>query len=105
MEKETIRIHADPETTRRIELAAALNNVAMADYCLTAIRRQLAEDDLLEQHRPEIPVRPKADEKFIRNLQTLREKINARRGGQPIDVDRIMSEMRDEREHEILGLR
>jgi hypothetical protein len=40
------------ETRRRIELAAAKYNLPVTEYCLNAIRQQLAEDDLLEEVPP-----------------------------------------------------
>ena len=37
------------------------------------------------------------DEAFFDSLQALREKISKRRNGRPIDVDRIISQIRQER--------
>ncbi|MDE0633754.1 MAG: hypothetical protein OXH73_19765 [Caldilineaceae bacterium] len=105
MEEICIQLYTDPETKRRIELRATKYDVAIAEYCLTVIQRQLEEDELLETYRVDIPGTSRLDERFFSSLQALQEKIKVRRGGQPIDIDRIMSEMRDERENEIHGLR
>lgn len=105
MEDFCIKLYTDPDTKRRIELRAAKYDVAIAEYCLTAIQRQLEEDELLETYRVDIPGTSGLDERFFSSLQELQEKIKVRRRGQPIDIDRIMSKMRDERENEILGLR
>lgn len=35
-----IQLYTDPETKRRIELRATKYDVAIAEYCLTAIQRQ-----------------------------------------------------------------
>jgi len=42
---------------------------------------------------------------LITDLRTLRGKILARRGGKPIDIDRILEEMREERDYELTGVR
>jgi uncharacterized protein (DUF1778 family) len=105
MEKQRIQVYADPEIKRRIELAAAKYNMAVTEYCLSAIQRQLEDDDLLEAEEVTIPVNPTLSEEFIASLQALQEKIKARRRGQPIDIDPIMDEMRDERDNELIGLR
>ena len=105
MEENCIKLLPDTETERRIELVAVKRDVTVAEYCLAAIQRQLAEDEQLERFRLDIPGRSGVDEEFFRSLQALREKTKVRREGQPIDVDRIMTQMRDERDNEILGLR
>jgi hypothetical protein len=105
MEKQRIQVYADPEMKRRIELAAAKYHVPVTEYCLNAIQQQLADDDLLEEARVTISVKPTLDEDFIASLEALQAKIKARRGGQPIDLDRIMEEMRAERDDELMGLR
>jgi hypothetical protein len=105
MDEKCIQLFTDPETEWRIELVAAKRDVAVAEYCLAAIQRQLVEDEQLERYRLDIPGRSGLDEEFFRSLQTLREKIKVRRGGQPIDIYRIMTQMRDERENEILGMK
>ncbi len=105
MEKKRIQVYADPEMKRRIELAAAKYNMAVTEYCLNAIRQQLADDDLLEATQVTISLSPTLDEDFIDSLEALQEKIKARRSGQPIDIDRFIEEMRAEREEELLGLR
>lgn len=105
MEKKRIQVYADPEIKRRIELAAAKYNIPVTEYCLNAIQQQLADDDLLETEQVTISVSPTLDEDYIDRLVALREKIKARRDGQPIDIDRFIEEMRTERDDELLGLR
>ena len=104
MAKTRIQVYADEETKRRVELAAARQDVAITQYCLEAIRQQLAEDDMLEQEVIEIPVKPAREEGLIASLRALREKIRARRGGELIKLD-IVEQVREEREHELIGLR
>jgi hypothetical protein len=105
MDKQRIQIYADPAMKRRIELAAAKYQVAVTEYCRQAITQQLADDDLLEEEEIAIPVTPTHDETLIADLRALQERIKARRGGKPIDVDRMMEEMREERDYELSGVR
>jgi uncharacterized protein (DUF1778 family) len=104
MTKVRIQVYTDEETKRRIELAAAKQDIAITQYCLEAIRQQLAEDDVLERETIEIPVRPTRDEELIANLCALREEIKARRGGELIALD-IVEQVREERDYELTGLR
>lgn len=103
--KERIQVYADPETKRRIELAAAKRDVPVTEYCLDAIVQQLVEDDVLEQERIEIAVRPGTDDDLFANLRALHARILAERGGRLFDVDADLDAIRAEREDEILGLR
>ncbi len=107
MSQQRIQVYADSETKRRIELAAAKHNVAITLYCLEAIRQQLAEDDVLEQEKVEIPVSPVKEADYITNLRNLREAILADRGGQPfnIDIAAFVEQVRAERDYELTGLR
>lgn len=105
MEKQRIQVYADPEMKRRIELAAAKHNVAVTEYCLSAIVQQLADDELLEEEQVAIPVKRTKDKDLIADLRALRAAILADRGGKLIDVDRIMEEMREERDYELTGVR
>jgi uncharacterized protein (DUF1778 family) len=43
MNKQRIQVYADPETKRRIELAAAKHETSVTEYCLAAIEQQLAD--------------------------------------------------------------
>lgn len=106
MDKKRIQVYADPETKRRIELAAARCDIAVTEYCLEAIKQQLIEDDMLEKEQIEIPVR-KGEKDFIADLRALRQAILADRGGKPIEVDipALIEEMREERDEELIGLR
>jgi len=104
MAKKRIQVYADEETKRRIQLAAARQDIAITQYCLEAIRQQLAEDDMLERERIEIPIKPAKGKDLIPDLRALREKIKARRGGKLIDLD-IVEQVRDERDYELAGLR
>jgi len=103
MGKTRIQVYTDEETKRRIELAAAKHDIAITQYCLEAIRQQLAEDDMLERETIEIPIKPNRDEDLIDDLCVLRERIKARRGGELITID-IVEQVREERDHELTGL-
>jgi hypothetical protein len=105
MDKQRIQVYAEPEMKRRIELAAAKQNVAVTEYCLNAIVQQLADDDLLEEAQVVIAIQPgkPSDDTLIADLRALREKILARRGGRPIDID-ILEQVRAERDYELTGL-
>ena len=105
MEEHCIRLFIDPESERRLEVVASKRDVAVADYCLAAIKRQLVEDEQLEDCRPSGAGKSEVDEAFFDSLQALREKISKRRNGKLIEVDRVISQMREEREDEIYGLR
>jgi uncharacterized protein (DUF1778 family) len=106
MDKKRIQVYADPDTKRRIELAAARYDVAVTEYCLEAIKQQLAEDDILEEEQIEIPVR-KAEKDYIADLRALRQAILADRGRKPIDIDipALIEQMREERDEQLIGLR
>jgi hypothetical protein len=107
MDKQRIQIYADPAMKRRIELAAAKYQVAVTEYCRQAITQQLADDDVLDEAQITIPVTPteQTDDTLIADLHTLQEKIKTRRSGKPIDVDRMMEKMREERDYELSGVR
>lgn len=105
MNKQRIQVYADPETKRRIELAAAKYNVPVTEYCLEAIQQRLADDDLLEAKQITIPITP-GDDDLIADLRALRSAILADRKGRLIDVDEIIEQMRAERDEDISrGLR
>ncbi|MSP12190.1 MAG: hypothetical protein EXR62_04440 [Chloroflexi bacterium] len=105
MGRKRIQVYIDPETKRRIELAAAKRQMAVTEYCLEAIKQQLLKDDMLKADPLEIPVRKTKGADLITDLRSLHARILADRQGEPIDVDTILEQMRDEREDEILGLR
>ncbi len=104
MQKKRIQVYTDPETHRRVELAAARRGVSVTEYCLRAIRQQLLEDEILEAEKVEVRDRPSPGKDVIEELRDLRERIKARRGGKLITVD-ILEQVREEREHELLGVR
>lgn len=104
MDKRRIQVYTDPETKRRVELAAAKHDMAVTAYCLEAIRQQLLEDDLLEAEQVEISIKPATDTHLIEDLRTLQADILARRGGRPITVD-IVEQVRAERDDELVGMR
>jgi hypothetical protein len=105
MAKTRIQVYADEETKRRVELAAARQDIAVTQYCLEAIRQQLAEDDMLELETIEIPAVPDGGEDLIPNLRALHQEIKAYRGSKLVDVDQELEQMREERDHELTGLR
>lgn len=104
MTKQRIQLYASPEMKQRIEMAAARRNVPVAEYCLSAIEQQMADDDIVETRNPVLSVEPGLDMQFIAHLEALQERIKRRRNGQPVDIDRAISEMRDERDDELRGL-
>ena len=104
MDKRRIQVYADEEMKRRIELAAAKQQMAVTEYCLAAITQQLADDQVLEVEQVSIPVKRPKDATLIAELRTLRESILARRGGQPLTLD-ILEQVRDERDYELIGVR
>ena len=97
MGRNCIQLFTDPETERRLKAVAAKRDIAVAEYCLAAIERQLVEDEQLEGERSTVAGRTEVDEAFFDSLQALREKICERRSGKPIEVDRMMSQIREER--------
>jgi uncharacterized protein (DUF1778 family) len=104
MIKKRIQVYADPETKRRIELAAARRDIPVTRYCLEAIHQKLAEDDMLERETVEIPIKQTKGEDLIANLRALREKILASRGGKLISLD-IVEQVREERDRELFSMR
>jgi hypothetical protein len=107
MEKQRIQVYADPETKRRIELAAAKHNIPVTEYCLNAIRQQLADEELLEASELVIPITPAKpfDETLVADLRALTDAILEARVGKPIDIDAFIEDMREERDYELTGLR
>jgi hypothetical protein len=96
--KTTVQVYTDEETKRRIELAAARRDIAVTQYCLEAIKRQLAKDDVLERETIEMPVRPVRDTDLVANLRALHREIKAYRGGGLIDLDHKLEQIRQERD-------
>lgn len=101
MIRKRIQIYADPETKRRIELAAAKHDLAVTEYCLAAIEQQLAEDDVLEQELVHIPIRQTKAPRLYDDLHRFREHVLARRHGAMRDVVAAVEQSRDERDDEI----
>jgi uncharacterized protein (DUF1778 family) len=100
---ERIQVYADAETKRRIELAAAKRNLPVTVYCLDAIMQQISEDEILDQERIEIAVRPQPqiiDAHLVAQMSSLGERIKARRGNKPIPTD-IVDRVRAERDEEL----
>jgi len=104
MAKNRIQVYADDETKRRIELAAFLREVPVTEYCLEAIRRQMAEDDVLERARIEVRFGATEGGEWTNDLRSLRQRILTRRGGHLIDLA-ILDQVRDEEDDELLGMR
>jgi hypothetical protein len=105
MGKRRIQVYIEPELKLRIKLAAAKRKLSVIEYCLKAIKQQLADEDLPEREQIEIPVTPKKqDDTLISDMRELRERILARRDGKPIDID-ILELVRSERDDELTGLR
>jgi len=103
--RERIQVYADKDIKRRIELAAARWDVPITQYCLEAIKQQLAEEDILEAETVQIQITTDKGRQLVDDLRALQERIKTRRGGELIDVDRALEETRQEREHELTSLR
>lgn len=103
--RKRIQVYTDPETKRRIELAAAKHHASVTDYCFTAIRERLAADDVMEHEHIEIPVRRSHDINLIADLRALRNKMTIARDARSLDLDAIFDDLHEEREHDLLGLR
>lgn len=100
-----IQVYADGEIKRRVELAAAKRNVPVTTYCLDAIMEQLMEDEVLEEEKIEIYVKPPSqllNDELLSQMKALQEKIRTRRGGEPIGDD-ILEKIRSERDEELSG--
>lgn len=106
MDRQRIQVYTDPETKRRIELAAAKREMAVTAYCLEAIKRQLLEEAMLEEEQVEMPP-SKPGESMIAELRALREAILAEREGIPLQVDiaALIERMRAGRDEQLVGLR
>lgn len=104
MTKHRIQVYADDETKRRIELAAFIREVSVTDYCLQAIRQQMAEDDVLERGEVEVRLGAAEHRDLADELQALRQRILARREGRLIDLG-VLELVQVEEEHDRLGLR
>jgi hypothetical protein len=61
----------------------------------------------MEEAQVAIAIHPhkQTDETLIADLRALQEQIKTRRGGKPIHIDRILEEMREERDYELSGVR
>jgi hypothetical protein len=104
MTKKRIQIYVDDETLRRIELAAAKHNIPITTYGLNAIQQQLEEDNI-EVTEPASDLEQAEFQELLTDLRGLHERILQKRGGQPVDVDALLEQLREERDEEALGLR
>ncbi len=106
MNKQRIQVYTDDVTKRRIELAAIKHDVSVTEYCLIAITQQLADDDMLDAEQVDIPVTPpQTAAGLIADLRRLREGIMADREGALIELDSLLEDLRDERDHDLLSMR
>lgn len=102
--KKRLQVYAADETIRRIELAAQKHNLPVSTYCLIAIQHQLEEDGVAingafaEANQSQFQA-------LINEMRELQTRTLQERGGQPIDVDSLLEDLRDERDEEALGLR
>jgi transcription initiation factor TFIIIB Brf1 subunit/transcription initiation factor TFIIB len=98
-----IQVYANEEVKRRIEVAAAKRSLPVTAYCLEAIVQQLGEDEVLEEEQIEIAVELDSQRVAVRlvaEMRALRERIQARRGGELVSFD-IVERVRAEREEEL----
>ena len=102
--KERIQVYADSETKRRIELAAIQNNMPVTEYCLTAIKVQLDEDDLLREAQVTISVLAPQKGDLIDQLRALHQRFHDTPRKEPIDLDAILEQVRAERDDELSSL-
>jgi hypothetical protein len=91
MDRQRIQLYTDAATKRRIRLASQRQELSMTEYCMEAIRRQLAEDGLLE--------RTLHTDSLLDDIRELREQILVSRDGRPLEVD-VLQMVRDERDEE-----
>ena len=105
--KSRIQVYTDYEMKRRIELAATQSDIPVTQYCFEAIVQRLQEDSVLDQEKIEVPVsQAENDKQLIADLRALHQEIQAHRQGKPpIDVEKVIDEMYEEQEYDILGLR
>jgi hypothetical protein len=103
MAKRRIQVYTDDETKRRIEVAALIREMPVTEYCLQAIRQQLAEDDMLEGAQVQVKMRSSGSDTLIDDLRSLRERILGHCGGSVIDVDEVLEQVRSERDDELLS--
>jgi hypothetical protein len=99
LSKKRIQIYADDETIRRVELAAEKHSLPVTTYCLTAIQHQLEEDGI------EVESTPTQFQDLIAELRELQERILQERGGQPVNVNSLLEQLREERDEESLSMR
>lgn len=106
MLKTRIQLYTDTEMKRRITLAATKYEVPITQYCFEAVQQRLAEDDLIDQAHIDIPVtQPSLNTQLISNLRALDREIKASRQGQPpLDVEAVLDQIHEEREHDLLDL-
>lgn len=104
MNKKRLQIYADDETVRRIELAAQKHNLPVSAYCLAAIQHQLEEDGFEDSELFADDNQTEFHE-LVDEIRDLQERILRERNGQPVDVDSLLEELREERDEEALGLR
>jgi len=97
--KKRIQVYTDGRTKRQVALAASKHNLPVTAYCLHALYQQLAEDNILEEEKIEIPVEERQ--------MGLVEKIRARRiqmqktmKGRPLGAVQAIAELRKERSYE-----
>jgi hypothetical protein len=104
MNKKRIQIYADDETIRRVEVAAQKHNLPVSTYCLAAVQLQLEEDGIEASEQVD-ESDPAQFQELIAEIRDLQERILRERAGQPVDVDSLLEELREERDEETLGLR
>lgn len=104
MEKGRVHLSTDRETKHRIALAARRRNLSVTDYCMEAIRRQLADDGVIEV-RPTTTVQSQQSlEEVLAELRAVHQEILAHNDLGGTDVVEELNRMREERDLDLSGM-
>jgi hypothetical protein len=102
MEKQRIQFYTDPRMKRRIKQAAAKHKIPVSQYLLSAIEQQLANDEGSDQaQRDQGAIAAAQDHALIEDLRKLHEDIRASPLWKNIDIDADLTQMREERDHDL----
>lgn len=105
MEKQRVHLYTDSETKRRIELAAHRHSLSLTDYCMRAIRRQLVDDGITQSSAAQEEHTARVEDALLDEVRALHQEIRNHRHGAGIGVDEELNQLREERDHDLSGLR